>query len=101
MMQPHDNRFRTYDPDVGRYISADPIGQAGGVNVFRFAKNSPMNWIDPLGLDVVINFGKPATYYHEWVTVGGTDPRRSGDAESFGAYPEGSEGACRSRRRSA
>ena len=30
----HYNRFRYYDPSIGRYISADPIGQAGGVNVY-------------------------------------------------------------------
>jgi RHS repeat-associated protein len=30
----HYNRFRYYDPGIGRYISADPIGQAGGLNVY-------------------------------------------------------------------
>jgi RHS repeat-associated protein len=29
----HYNRFRYYDPALGRYISADPIGQFGTANV--------------------------------------------------------------------
>ena len=45
-----DNHFRTYDPSIGRYISADPIGQLGGTNVYSYASNSPLFWIDPWGL---------------------------------------------------
>ncbi len=43
------NRFRYYDPSTGRFISADPIGLAGGVNVFGVDGNTTGN-IDPLGL---------------------------------------------------
>ncbi|WP_196493892.1 RHS repeat-associated core domain-containing protein, partial [Burkholderia stagnalis] len=45
----HYNRYRYYDPGSGRFISKDPIGLAGGVNVFQYASN-PTGWIDPLGL---------------------------------------------------
>ncbi|HKP96258.1 MAG TPA: RHS repeat-associated core domain-containing protein [Fibrobacteria bacterium] len=45
----HYNRFRYYDPGMGRFISADPVGLAGGMNVYRYTTN-PINWIDPLGL---------------------------------------------------
>ncbi|WP_345830371.1 RHS repeat-associated core domain-containing protein [Erwinia sp. HDF1-3R] len=45
----HYNRFRYYDPDVGRFISQDPIGLAGGINLYAYAPN-PLKWIDPLGL---------------------------------------------------
>nr|KAJ8743970.1 RHS domain-containing protein [Delftia sp. PS-11] len=45
----HYNRFRYYDPDVGRFVSQDPIGLAGGFNVYQYALN-PVDWIDPLGL---------------------------------------------------
>jgi RHS repeat-associated protein len=45
----HYNRFRYYDPDVGRFASIDPIGFVGGTNMYRYASN-PLGWIDPLGL---------------------------------------------------
>lgn len=45
----HYNRFRYYDPSIGRYISADPIGQAGGINLYAYAYNNPLYWYDPLG----------------------------------------------------
>ena len=45
----HYNRYRYYDPQVGRYITQDPIELAGGLNVYQYAWN-PISWIDPLGL---------------------------------------------------
>lgn len=43
-------RHRYYDPELGRFISPDPIGLRGGFNAYRYAPN-PVNWIDPYGLD--------------------------------------------------
>jgi RHS repeat-associated protein len=43
------SRFRYYDPEAGRFISADPIGLAGGLNGFRYGV-SPIAWVDPFGL---------------------------------------------------
>nr|WP_245169455.1 RHS repeat-associated core domain-containing protein [Burkholderia seminalis] len=43
------NRYRYCDPSGGRFVSKDPIGLAGGVNVYQYAPN-PVHWIDPLGL---------------------------------------------------
>ena len=45
----HYNRFRYYDPDVGRFIHQDPIKLAGGDNLYGYAPN-PMVWLDPFGL---------------------------------------------------
>jgi len=45
----HYNRYRYYDPNGGRYITADPIGLLGGMNAYQYAPN-PTGWIDPLGL---------------------------------------------------
>ncbi|MEM6992685.1 MAG: RHS repeat-associated core domain-containing protein, partial [Myxococcota bacterium] len=45
----HYNRFRDYDPRLGRYLSSDPIGCAGGINVYAYAAN-PLVAVDVLGL---------------------------------------------------
>ncbi|AOK57346.1 RHS repeat-associated core domain-containing protein [Burkholderia stagnalis] len=45
----HYNRHRYYDPGSGRFISKDPIGLAGGINVYQYAPN-PVQWVDPFGL---------------------------------------------------
>ncbi|KMN16875.1 RHS repeat-associated core domain-containing protein, partial [Pseudomonas weihenstephanensis] len=45
----HYNRYRYYDPRVGRFISKDPISYAGGLNLYAYAPN-PTGWVDPLGL---------------------------------------------------
>nr|WP_259464431.1 RHS repeat-associated core domain-containing protein [Brenneria goodwinii] len=34
------NLFRYYDPVSGRFISQDPVGIAGGLNLYRYAPNS-------------------------------------------------------------
>jgi RHS repeat-associated protein len=45
------NRARWYDPYLGRFISEDPIGIAGGINLYAYAGNDPVNFFDPSGLD--------------------------------------------------
>ncbi|WP_425111093.1 RHS repeat-associated core domain-containing protein [Burkholderia anthina] len=45
----HYNRFRYYDPMVGRYINQDPIGLMGGLNHYSYADGDPINRIDPNG----------------------------------------------------
>ncbi len=45
----HYNRYRYYDPMVGRFISQDPISYAGGLNLYFYGDN-PVVLIDPLGL---------------------------------------------------
>lgn len=44
----HYNTFRYYDPDVGRFTTPDPIGLAGGLNLYQYAPN-PIGWVDPWG----------------------------------------------------
>jgi RHS repeat-associated protein len=48
-------RARYYDPKVGRFITKDPIGFAGGdVNLYRYTWNDPINWVDPYGSFVIV-----------------------------------------------
>jgi RHS repeat-associated protein len=53
------NYFRDYDPATGRYLEADPIGLAGGVNIYGYAKGNPLGYIDPSGLETAVIIGGP------------------------------------------
>ncbi len=46
----HYNLHRYYDPEIGKYLTPDPIGTAGGINTFVYSQNNPIRFIDPLGL---------------------------------------------------
>ena len=48
----HYNYHRYYDPETGRYFRADPIGQVGGINVFAYTLNNPVNLTDVDGLRI-------------------------------------------------
>lgn len=50
-------RARWYDPTTGRWLSNDPIGISGGLNQFVFVGNNPVNFFDPLGLDIYYEAG--------------------------------------------
>lgn len=40
---------RYYDPEIGRFLQRDPIGIAGGVNVYAYCHNNPVVSVDPDG----------------------------------------------------
>lgn len=46
----HYNHHRYYDPDLGRYLSPDPLGLVAGPNPYVYAGNDPVNHVDPTGL---------------------------------------------------
>lgn len=62
-------QFRGYDTSVGQWLSQDPIGLRGGVNMMGFVANNPVRFTDPLGLQIScsssvsyeFNFAKPTS----------------------------------------
>jgi RHS repeat-associated protein len=42
-------RARYYDADIGRFISEDPIGFEGGLNLYAYAGGNPVMFVDPSG----------------------------------------------------
>ena len=53
--------FRWYDAGTGRWVSRDPIGERGGVNLFEFVENAPTLGIDPLGQNARFSMTSIAT----------------------------------------
>ncbi|QPS08670.1 RHS repeat-associated core domain-containing protein [Delftia acidovorans] len=45
----HYNRFRYYDPDVGRFVSQNVVRLVGGINFYFYAAN-PIAFVDPWGM---------------------------------------------------
>ena len=40
---------RYYDPAQGRWLTRDPIGYAGGVDLYAYCENGPVTWVDAVG----------------------------------------------------
>ena len=52
--------YRYYSPELGRWLSRDPIEESGGINYYSYVGNSPIVGIDPLGYCKLIEEFKSA-----------------------------------------
>ena len=48
--------YRAYDANLGRWLSEDPLGEAGGLNLYGYVGNAPVSAWDPLGLECTAVF---------------------------------------------
>ena len=42
--------YRFYSHHIGTWVTRDPLGETGGINLYAFVDNNPVNWADPWGL---------------------------------------------------
>jgi RHS repeat-associated protein len=80
--------FRAYDPELGRWLSRDPLGSAEtvqGPNLYAYVANDPVNWNDPLGLfgedllkgakdissdiDAIVDKATSSDYWLDWFSI--------------------------------
>ncbi|MBK0401021.1 RHS repeat-associated core domain-containing protein [Limibaculum sp. M0105] len=47
----HQNWHRDYDPTTGRYLQPHPLGLVDAASVYGYARQSPMRYTDPTGLE--------------------------------------------------
>ncbi|PTC22071.1 type IV secretion protein Rhs, partial [Pseudomonas palleroniana] len=73
----HYNRHRYYNPDIGRYLTPDPVKLAGGINAYQYVPN-PTGWVDPLGLNTCpgSNGCKPASELENPIEKATVDERQ-------------------------
>jgi RHS repeat-associated protein len=82
----HFYRARYYDPQLGRFISEDPIKFYAGVNFYAYALDSPTNWIDSSGFNVSVKlFPGNQPFGHIGLGVNTND--------TVGFYPDHDTGA--------
>jgi hypothetical protein len=99
---------RFYDPETGRYISADPIGIYGGINLYAYIQNDPINAVDPYGLlSQTPSFPMPGSDPHpfppEWPPLspenppgnGPELPKPPGKDDFYGLFSTCPDGKCR------
>jgi len=78
--------YRFYSPAIERWMNRDPLGEAGGINLYGFVQNDPVNFIDPSGLDAIVTLyagqnGNPFNH----IGIGTTTGNNAG--QTFGAGP--------------
>ncbi|MBN2194905.1 MAG: RHS repeat protein [Polyangiaceae bacterium] len=79
--------YRYYDPAIGRFLSPDPLGLAGGLDPYAYAENQPTGLVDLDGLvytRIVNPNTDPPTVLHEGYN---TDEGRGRDPAHGGAIP--------------
>jgi len=76
-------RARYYDPVLKRFVSEDPIGLAGGANVYTYVGGDPISLVDPFGLDAT-NWNNTSGGRSRW--DGPTNGNWGGKCWSGGKY---------------
>ncbi len=63
----HFKRNRFVDPNTGRFTQEDPIGLAGGLNLYGFANGDPVTFSDPFGLTPCGQKECPPSFWRQYI----------------------------------
>ncbi|MFG1409462.1 RHS repeat-associated core domain-containing protein, partial [Xanthobacter sp. VTT E-85239] len=63
----YDFRARMYSPRLGRFLQPDPIGYDGGINLYAYVNNDPLNLVDIYGLAADSPMRSLSGYFYESV----------------------------------
>src|SRR5204862_1231215 len=61
---------RAYDPNLQRWLNRDPIGEAGGLNLYNYVVNDPNRFVDLLGLDYYVLYVSAFSGFPHQVVIG-------------------------------
>jgi RHS repeat-associated protein len=80
--------FRFYDPNLQRWLNRDPIAELGGINLYDYVANNPINYFDPFGLVTVVAVGLPTSsnpFGHVAIATTGNGVVSFGTGTQFGS----------------
>jgi len=61
--------YRAYDPDLGRWLSRDPIAERSGTNLYTYVANDPLRMVDPAGLDALVLISHSAVFGYGHIAI--------------------------------
>jgi RHS repeat-associated protein len=61
--------YRFYNAGTERWLNQDPLGEQGGINLYRFVRGNPVNSVDPRGLVLRFAPSCPSEFENHWLDV--------------------------------